>query len=169
MTVRSTLTPEAWIAAATDVLVDQGIDAVRVDVLAKAMEVTRGSFYWHFKDREALLVAVLNAWRDGATEQVIRRFEGQIADPKALIGELISLPFRGRSAERAEQTASEVAGTVGDGAGSLTGADNAAAASQGDVVVELEGDHLPQSVAGLELGQATVDGHAMLQNFLDQA
>ncbi len=101
MTVRSTLTPEAWIAAATDVLVDQGIDAVRVDVLAKAMEVTRGSFYWHFKDREALLVAVLNAWRDGATEQVIRRFEGQNADPKALIGELISLPFRGRSAERA--------------------------------------------------------------------
>lgn len=101
MTARSTLTPEAWIAAATDVLVDRGIDAVRVDVLAKTMEVTRGSFYWHFKDRETLLVAVLNAWRDGATEQVIRRFEGQTADPKALIGELISLPFRGRAAERA--------------------------------------------------------------------
>lgn len=101
MSRRSTLTPEAWIAAATDVLIDRGIDAVRVDVLAKAMAVTRGSFYWHFKDREALLVAVLKAWRDGATEQVIERFEGQQADPAALIGELISLPFRGRSAERA--------------------------------------------------------------------
>lgn len=98
---RSTLTPEAWIVAATDVLIDQGIDAVRVDVLAKAMDVTRGSFYWHFKDREALLVAVLNAWRDAATEQVIQRFEGQQADPNALIGELISLPFRGRAAQRA--------------------------------------------------------------------
>jgi len=85
---RSTLTPEAWIVAATDVLIDRGIDAVRVDVLAKAMDVTRGSFYWHFKDREALLVAVLNAWRDAATEQVIDRFEGQQADPAALIGEL---------------------------------------------------------------------------------
>ena len=96
-----TLTPETWIAAATEVLIDRGIDAVRVDVLAKALEVTRGSFYWHFKDREALLVAVLHAWRDGATEQVIERFEGQQADPKALIGELISLPFRGRAAQRA--------------------------------------------------------------------
>ena len=73
---RSTLTPEGWIAAATDVLIDRGIDALRVDVLAKALDVTRGSFYWHFKDREALLVAVLNAWRDAATEQVIERFEG---------------------------------------------------------------------------------------------
>jgi AcrR family transcriptional regulator len=96
-----TLTPDTWIAAATEVLIDRGIDAVRVDVLAKALEVTRGSFYWHFKDREALLVAVLHAWRDGATEQVIERFEGQQADPQALIGELISLPFRGRSAQRA--------------------------------------------------------------------
>ena len=98
---RSTLTPEGWIAAATDVLIDRGIDALRVDVLAKALDVTRGSFYWHFKDREALLVAVLNAWRDAATEQVIERFEGQQADPQALIGELISLPFRGRAAQRA--------------------------------------------------------------------
>ena len=96
-----TLTPQTWIAAATEVLIDRGIDAVRVDVLAKALEVTRGSFYWHFKDREALLVAVLHAWRDGATEQVIERFEGQQADAQALVGELISLPFRGRAAQRA--------------------------------------------------------------------
>ena len=72
--------PGHWIAAATERAVDRGIDAVRVDVLAKELEVTRGSFYWHFKDREALLVAVLHAWRDGATEQVIERFEGQQAD-----------------------------------------------------------------------------------------
>ena len=98
---RGALTPAHWIDAATAVLVDRGIDHVRVDVLAKALEVTRGSFYWHFKDREALLTAVLKAWRDAATEQVIGRFEGQQADPQALIGELISLPFRGRAAQRA--------------------------------------------------------------------
>jgi len=99
--VRSTLLPGDWIAAATTVLVDHGIDAVRVDLLARELEVTRGSFYWHFKDREDLLKAVLNAWRDAATEQVIHRFEGRNADAQALIAELISLPFRGRAAERA--------------------------------------------------------------------
>lgn len=98
---RSTLLPADWIAAATTVLVDRGIDAVRVDLLARELEVTRGSFYWHFKDREDLLKAVLNGWRDAATEQVIHRFEGRNADARALIAELISLPFRGRAAERA--------------------------------------------------------------------
>ena len=65
--LRSQLTPESWIDAATDVLVDQGIDHVRVDVLATRLGVTRGSFYWHFKDREELLRSVLKAWRERAT------------------------------------------------------------------------------------------------------
>ena len=98
---RSTLTPADWIERATLVLTDHGIDAVRVDVLARLLGVTRGSFYWHFKDRDDLLRSVLNAWRTAATEQVIERFENQCEDPRVLIKELISLPFRGRSAERA--------------------------------------------------------------------
>lgn len=98
---RATLLREDWITAATEVLVDRGIDAVRVDVLARELAVTRGSFYWHFKEREELLQAVLQAWRDAATEQVIHRFEGRSTDPQALIAELISLPFRGRAAQRA--------------------------------------------------------------------
>jgi len=98
---RQALTPADWIAAATALLVDKGIDAVRIDVLAKSLAVTRGSFYWHFADRAGLLGSVLQAWRDAATEQVIRRFEGQEHDPQALIAELIGLPFRGRAAQRA--------------------------------------------------------------------
>ena len=65
---RARLTPEAWIDAATEVLVDQGIDHVRVDVLATQLQVTRGSFYWHFRDREDLLRRVLKAWQERATE-----------------------------------------------------------------------------------------------------
>jgi AcrR family transcriptional regulator len=98
---RSTLTPADWVERATLVLTDHGIDAVRVDVLARLMGVTRGSFYWHFKDRDDLLKSVLEAWRAAATEQVIERFEGRCDDPHMLIKELISLPFRGRSAVRA--------------------------------------------------------------------
>lgn len=101
VTARAALTPEAWIAAATDVLVDRGVDSISVDVLARRLEVTRGSFYWHFKGRDELLTGVLDGWRQAATEQVIRHFEGRQAEPRELIADLISLPFRGRAAERA--------------------------------------------------------------------
>lgn len=98
---RAPLTPESWTEAATGLLVDQGIDSVRVDVLARRMGVTRGSFYWHFRDREDLLRSVLQAWRSRATEQVTQRFEQAHTDPHVLLHELCSLPFRGKAAERA--------------------------------------------------------------------
>jgi len=92
------LTPADWINAATAVLVDKSVDAVRVDLLAKGLNVTRGSFYWHFQDRDDLLQQVLKFWRDAATEQIINRFEGSGADPEALVHELASLPFHGQAA-----------------------------------------------------------------------
>lgn len=98
---RTALTPERWIEAATEVLVDQGIDHVRVDVLARALKVTRGSFYWHFRERDDLLRAVLQAWRARATEQLTQRLERAHDDPREQLRDLISLPFRGRSARRA--------------------------------------------------------------------
>jgi AcrR family transcriptional regulator len=98
---RATLSPESWIEAATTLLVDQGIDSVRVDLLARILGVTRGSFYWHFKDRQDLLRSVLQAWHRRATEQVTANFESRTADPQLLIRDLISLPARGRSAQRA--------------------------------------------------------------------
>lgn len=98
---RTSLTPERWVEAATALLVDQGIDAVRVDVLARALNVTRGSFYWHFKDRDDLLRAVLQAWRARATEQLTMRLESAHDDARAQVADLISLPFRGRSAQQA--------------------------------------------------------------------
>lgn len=94
------LTPADWVKAATQVLVDKSIDAVRVDVLAKGLNVTRGSFYWHFQDRDDLLRQLLTSWRDAATEQIINRFERSGAEPQSLVRELASLPFRGKSAAR---------------------------------------------------------------------
>ena len=98
---RAPLTPESWIEAATTVLVDQGIDHVRVEVLASQMGVTRGSFYWHFRDREDLLRRVLQAWSEQATEQLTRRLAKAHADPREQLRDVISLPFRGRAAARA--------------------------------------------------------------------
>jgi AcrR family transcriptional regulator len=99
--VRVSLTPDQWVAAATELLVDSGIDAVRVDVVSKILKVTRGSFYWHFKDRNDLLRSLLESWRKATTEQIIERFESHQGEPLELFHELISLPFRGRSAVRA--------------------------------------------------------------------
>lgn len=98
---RTPLTPETWIDAATTVLVDQGIDHVRVDVLAGELGVTRGSFYWHFRDREDLLRRVLQAWSERTTEQLTRRLETARNDPREQLRDVISLPFRGRAAARA--------------------------------------------------------------------
>lgn len=99
--MRAALTPESWIAAATEVLIDQGIDHVRVDVLAGQLGVTRGSFYWHFRDREDLLRRVLGAWREQATEALTARLERAHTDPREQLRDVISLPFRGRAAARA--------------------------------------------------------------------
>jgi AcrR family transcriptional regulator len=98
---RSSLTREQWIDAAMTLLVDGGVDLVRVDVLARQLGVTRGSFYWHFKDRGDLLSQVLQAWRDAATEAVTLRFDGRHVDPEQLIRNIVTLPLRGRSAVRA--------------------------------------------------------------------
>jgi AcrR family transcriptional regulator len=97
---KTSLTPEAWIDAATDVLVDRGIDHVRVDILAGELKVTRGSFYWHFRDREDLLRRVLKAWGERATEQLTARLERAGSDAQAQLRDVISLPFRGRAAAR---------------------------------------------------------------------
>lgn len=53
---------------------------MRVDVLAKQIGVSRGSFYWHFADRDDLLVATLEEWEKLSTTEVIRRLDG-VQDP----------------------------------------------------------------------------------------
>jgi AcrR family transcriptional regulator len=98
---KAVLTPDDWVRAATQVLVDHGIDHVRVDVLAGELNVTRGSFYWHFRDREDLLRRVLQAWREVSTVQLTQRLEVARSDPRELLADVITLPFRGRAAVRA--------------------------------------------------------------------
>ena len=56
------LTREDWISGAWDMLGEAGLEGVRVEPLAKNLGVTKGSFYWHFKDRQELLDALLDRW-----------------------------------------------------------------------------------------------------------
>ena len=56
------LQPDDWIRAALAKLSAKGVDAVRVEVLARELGVSKGSFYWHFRDRQDLLDKALAAW-----------------------------------------------------------------------------------------------------------
>ena len=62
---RAQLDRQSWIAAAIDVLAEDGVEGLRVETLARRCKVTKGSFYWHFKDRRDLFDAVLAEWKDG--------------------------------------------------------------------------------------------------------
>lgn len=57
---------DEWVQAAIEALVQAGAEGVRVEALARDLGVTKGSFYWHFADRAALLDGVLEAWERGA-------------------------------------------------------------------------------------------------------
>lgn len=67
---RTQLAPESWIDAAIDVLAKEGLNGLRIEVIAKYCGVTKGSFYWHFKDRQALLDAVLLQWKTGRIRDI---------------------------------------------------------------------------------------------------
>jgi AcrR family transcriptional regulator len=84
-----------WIEKATETLAQQGVSAVRVEVLAKDLGVTKGSFYWHFKDRDALLAEVLRSWRSIATGQADVMARERTEDPRERIRILMQLATEG--------------------------------------------------------------------------
>ncbi len=62
------LHPDDWIHAAQARLSGHGIETVRVEVLARDLGVSKGSFYWHFRDRGELLDQLLALWEDREVE-----------------------------------------------------------------------------------------------------
>lgn len=83
-TVRGTA--DIWLDGAFELLLDSGIDSVRILPLAKKLGQSRTSFYWFFQDREALLEALVNRWREKNTGSVVRQ-AGAYADslPEAML------------------------------------------------------------------------------------
>ncbi|MCW8277780.1 TetR/AcrR family transcriptional regulator [Pseudomonas sp. PCH199] len=101
MSTRTSLTREDWIHAAQHVLVTSGVDAVRVDTLAKELKITRGSFYYHFKSRGELLEGILGNWRSRATEDVILQLRTAHTSPLQQLQRLLELPSHGQTARDA--------------------------------------------------------------------
>ena len=71
----NTLTRENWIDFALQRLTEEGIDKVTITGLARELSVTKGSFYWHFKDRDDLLQAMLVRWEETGSKLVFGEVE----------------------------------------------------------------------------------------------
>jgi AcrR family transcriptional regulator len=87
-------TRESWITAAFETLVKAGIEQVRIERIARTLGITKGSFYYHFKDRTELLDGVLDYWANEMTETVL----------------VHARMFRGDPIERIYDTAEEIIG-----------------------------------------------------------
>jgi AcrR family transcriptional regulator len=74
--VAQTRTPRStWIDAGLAALAAGGPDAVRVELLAQKLSVTRGGFYWHFPSRKAFLEEMLDVWEHRSTDETLDRVE----------------------------------------------------------------------------------------------
>ena len=78
---RSTLSAGDWEQQALVLIAEKGIRAVSVELLARRMGVTKGSFYWHFPNREALLEQSLLRW-ERHDETNLHASLGAIVDPR---------------------------------------------------------------------------------------
>ena len=77
------LSADDWAQAALDLIAEQGVSAVAVEPLARRLGVTKGSFYWHFPSRDALLQAALERWEAVEQESIFGSLE-QVADSFSL-------------------------------------------------------------------------------------
>ena len=89
---RESLGPADWAEAALDALARGGLAAVAVEPLAKALGTTKGSFYWHFADRNALLQTTLELWEHRDTDRVIAAID-QSQDAMTRLRNLLSVAF----------------------------------------------------------------------------
>jgi AcrR family transcriptional regulator len=80
------LTRDDWLKAALEALEESGVEGVKVLALSKRLGVSRGSFYWHFRNRDDLLQGLLDYWDRWSTDSVIAALsEAGEAEPKERI------------------------------------------------------------------------------------
>ncbi len=95
------LTPGDWARAALAAIARGGIAAVAVESVAADLGATKGSFYWHFKNRDALIQAALDMWEQSRTESVIEELDHE-PDPAERLRKLLEAAFERVPADRAE-------------------------------------------------------------------
>ncbi|MFN2593654.1 MAG: TetR/AcrR family transcriptional regulator [Actinomycetota bacterium] len=98
------LTPEDWARAALSAIARGGIGAVAVEPIAAALGATKGSFYWHFQNRDALIEAALEEWERQSTDAVIEALEHE-SDPAVRLKRIFAGTFEMGRSQRAIEIA----------------------------------------------------------------
>lgn len=75
-----------WLGAAVEIFVQEGVESVRITRLADALSVTRGSFYWHFRDRDDLLDGLINLWAEKNTAAMLAAIENKPSLLEGILG-----------------------------------------------------------------------------------
>jgi AcrR family transcriptional regulator len=83
--------PASWVQEGLRALAVGGPDAVRIEVLAQALGVTKGGFYGYFSDRHALLEEMLDTWERTVVDAVIEQVEGEGGDARTRLRRLFAL------------------------------------------------------------------------------
>ena len=91
-TMRQKLSAEDWIKAGLKTLAQDGFPALKAEVIARRLNVSRGSFYWHFADIAAFEHAVMERWRDVMAEAIIRDLEN-VRPARERLPRLLRLAF----------------------------------------------------------------------------
>lgn len=84
------LSKEDWVRAALFAIADGGTAAVAVEPLAARLGATKGSFYWHFPNREQLIAAALELWEREGTDDVIAEL-APVSDPVERLRRLLEI------------------------------------------------------------------------------
>lgn len=87
----------AWIKGALAALSEEGHAGLRVETLAKRLHVTKGSFYWHFRDRRDLVDAVLDEWKNGRIADIRKQTTARPGEELASLLHTIEVYSAGRN------------------------------------------------------------------------
>ena len=69
------LTRKNWLEFSLDLLIKEGNAKLRIDTLVQSMGVTKGSFYWHFKDRDDFILKLVEHWTLVSNQEVVEHMK----------------------------------------------------------------------------------------------
>jgi AcrR family transcriptional regulator len=117
--VMARLSKENWLDHGLKILAKSGPDGLKAEPLAKSLSVSRGSFYWHFKDIEEFHFELLTYWRQRATMDVIALVEEETS-PGSRLGVLMRIGMTGDNAlERNVRSWAAQSNAASDAVGSV--------------------------------------------------